>query len=99
MTEKPDLTAERWEDICRRCGGCCFEKSIDDKGRVHTTTVPCRFLDVHSRACRIYHQRLQAEEDCIALTPEILPLLDWLPADCGYRKLLGKRADDTANVS
>ncbi len=88
MTEKPGNTADSWEQICRRCGGCCFEKKIDANGTVHTTTIPCRFLNVHTRACRIYHQRLQAEQDCIQLTPEILPQLDWLPKDCAYRKLI-----------
>jgi len=79
-----DKTA-RWEAVCRRCGECCFEKTIDAQGVVHTLAIPCRFLDIHSRSCRIYHQRLQAEEDCIQLTPENLPELDWLPENCSYR--------------
>jgi len=78
--------AEQWEKICSRCGECCFEKKIDARGRIVTTTVPCRFLDIHSRNCRIYHQRQQAEEDCIKLTAENLPELDWLPEDCAYRR-------------
>lgn len=79
--------ALQWEEICRRCGECCFEKKIDRHGIVHTTTIPCRFLDIHSRACKIYHHRLQAEEDCIKLSPDILPDLEWLPENCAYRKL------------
>lgn len=78
---------KNWEDICQRCGECCFEKKIDRLGVIHTTSVPCRFLDIHTRNCRIYHQRLQAEEDCIKLTAAILPQLDWLPENCAYRKL------------
>ncbi|HEY5672492.1 MAG TPA: YkgJ family cysteine cluster protein [Malonomonas sp.] len=75
----------RWEAICQRCGDCCFEKTIDERGVVHTLAIPCRFLDIHTRRCRIYHQRLQAEEDCIQLTPENLPELDWMPENCAYR--------------
>lgn len=88
MKEDLDDAASRWEAICQRCGECCFEKKIDMLGTVHTTSVPCRFLDIHTRSCRIYHHRLQAEEDCIELTAEILPELDWLPQDCAYRKTL-----------
>ncbi|MCF6180380.1 MAG: hypothetical protein L3J63_13495 [Geopsychrobacter sp.] len=79
--------ADSWEDRCQRCGECCFEKKIDKQGTVHTTAVPCRFLDIHSRNCRIYSQRLQAEEDCIKLAPDLLLELDWLPENCAYRKL------------
>jgi len=79
---------QNWEDICLRCGECCFEKKIDKKGTIHTTSVPCRFLDIHTRNCRIYHQRLIAEEDCIKLTSENLPDLAWLPENCAYKKLI-----------
>lgn len=85
MTADRDTHSLQWEDLCHRCGECCFEKKLGRKGTVITTAVPCRFLDIHSRNCRIYHQRLQAEEDCIKLTPEILPDLDWLPKNCAYR--------------
>ena len=82
------LVAEHnWEELCDRCGECCFEKTFDKKGTTHTTAVPCRFLDIHTRDCRIYHQRLQAEEDCIKLTPDNLSNLDCLPVNCAYKKL------------
>jgi uncharacterized protein len=82
---QPDTT-DPWEAICRRCGECCFEKKLDAWGNVLTTKVPCRFLDIHTRLCRIYHLRHQAEEDCIKLTAENLPELDWLPDGCAYRQ-------------
>lgn len=83
---KPD--DQSWEEICRRCGECCFEKKLDQLGQIFTTSVPCRFLDIHDRSCRIYHQRLQAEEDCIKLTPENIAELDWLPSGCAYRQFI-----------
>ena len=86
MTASESPAEVAWEEICHRCGGCCFEKKIDARGRVLTTTVPCRFLDIHSRSCRIYHQRLEVEEDCLKLTAQNLPGIDWLPEDCGYRQ-------------
>ncbi len=64
-----DSKARAWESRCKRCGLCCFEKGIDGKGRIITTQVPCRHLDIHTRLCRVYKQRQQIEYDCIKLTP------------------------------
>ncbi|MCK5913887.1 MAG: YkgJ family cysteine cluster protein [Desulfuromusa sp.] len=60
------------------------KKKIDKQGIVHTTAIPCRFLDIHNRSCRIYPHRLQVEEDCIKLTPDLVSDLTWLPEDCAY---------------
>lgn len=82
MTEDPG-----WEELCRQCGECCFEKIIGKKGHIITTPVPCRFLDIHSRRCRIYPERFRHEEDCIKLTPDNVTELDWLPQNCAYRQI------------
>ena len=74
-----------WEGTCKRCGLCCFEKSVDLKGRCVTTKIPCRHLDIISRKCRVYHKRLDVGEGCIKLTPGIVAKADWLPEDCAYR--------------
>lgn len=81
------MESEQWEALCKRCGACCFEKKIDRQGNVLTTSVPCRFLDVHDRTCRIYSHRLEVEEDCIKLTPENVADISWLPAGCAYRHI------------
>jgi uncharacterized cysteine cluster protein YcgN (CxxCxxCC family) len=77
-----------WEEACKRCGLCCFEKSVDLKGQPVTTRIPCRHLDIISRECRVYHKRLDVGEGCIKLTPEVVAKADWLPDGCAYRKLL-----------
>ncbi len=79
-----------WEDICRRCGLCCFEKSVDLKGQFRTTRIPCRHLDITTRECRVYHKRLAVGEGCVKLTPEIIRQADWLPADCAYRMIMAQ---------
>lgn len=86
--------ARQWEDLCHRCGLCCFEKGIDGKGRIIATRVPCRHLDVHTRLCRVYDQRQAIETDCIKLTPEIVSTLKWLPESCAYRQPSGKADQD-----
>jgi len=86
-TIQPDsLTQQEWEDICNRCGLCCFEKFRDNRNRVITTAVPCRFLDIFSRECKVYHKRFEVGEDCQQLTPEVVATVDWLPEECAYRQ-------------
>lgn len=84
-----ELTVE-WERLCRQCGQCCFEKWVDEDGTIHPTRIACRFLDIHSRQCRVYHKRFEVGEGCIKLTPDIVETVQWLPADCGYVRHLGK---------
>ena len=77
---------DSWENTCKRCGLCCFEKSVDQRGRLQTTRVPCRHLDIVSRKCRVYHKRLEVGEGCVKLTPDIVRQVDWLPESCAYRE-------------
>jgi hypothetical protein len=77
------LEAE-WEDLCRQCGQCCFEKWVDEDGTIHPTVIACRFLDIHSRQCRVYHKRFEVGEGCIKLTPKVVETVQWLPEDCAY---------------
>lgn len=83
-----------WEESCHRCGLCCFEKSVDLKGRFVTTKTPCRHLDIISRECRVYEKRLDVGEGCVKLTPDIVRKADWLPADCAYRSTLERETRD-----
>ena len=83
-----------WEDICLRCGLCCFEKSVDKSGRFTTTRIPCQHLDIVSRECRVYHKRLEVGEGCVKLTPQVVNRVDWLPESCAYREDPGRVAKD-----
>jgi uncharacterized cysteine cluster protein YcgN (CxxCxxCC family) len=77
-------TTEEWEQRCRGCGECCLEKIEDERGTIFYTLKPCRYLDVETRQCRIYHNRLTINPECVKLTPELVTTLRWLPRDCGY---------------
>jgi uncharacterized cysteine cluster protein YcgN (CxxCxxCC family) len=83
-----------WEDICRQCGQCCFEKIIDGQGRPYTTDIACRFLDVVTRRCKVYHKRFEVGEGCINLTPEVVRDADWLPEDCAYVEYIRRPKDE-----
>jgi uncharacterized cysteine cluster protein YcgN (CxxCxxCC family) len=83
-----------WEETCKRCGLCCFEKAVDRMGRQVTTRVPCRHLDIVSRECRVYFKRLEVGEGCVKLTPDLVARADWLPGDCAYRQMSGYETCD-----
>lgn len=56
-----------------------------DDGEVHYTDVACRLLDLKTCRCSSYDCRTQLVPDCVALTPETIARIDWLPPTCGYR--------------
>ena len=77
------MTDEHWEDLCLRCGQCCFEKFIDGSRIIHTR-IACRHLDIVTRECRVYDKRFSVGEGCVQLTPEVVRNVKWLPLDCAY---------------
>ena len=88
-----------WERICRRCGLCCFEKSVDASGHFRITRIPCRYLDIISRECRVYEKRLEVGEGCVSLTPEVVRHADWLPETCAYREKLAALTKEAGRSS
>lgn len=71
-----------WEEKCRRCGRCCYEK-IEYEGDVIYTDIPCEYLDLQTRRCAVYPHRHQARPGCAPLTDATLRQ-GILPADCPY---------------
>lgn len=83
-----EMTREEWESLCDGCGRCCLIKLTDeDTGRIHTTTVACKLLDVRSCRCSDYAHRLTRVPHCLQITPERAHSLSWLPTTCAYRRL------------
>ncbi|ORJ63310.1 hypothetical protein [Geothermobacter hydrogeniphilus] len=72
----------RWEQICRRCGRCCYEK-IEFEGEVYYTDQPCPYLDLETRLCTVYDRRSRVKPDCMPLSPRVLGM-GVLPDDCPY---------------
>jgi uncharacterized protein len=88
----PDIPPD-WESLCIRCGECCFEKWIEADGTIIPTGVPCRYLDIVTRQCKVYHKRLDVGEECMLLTPEVVRSVQWLPPTCGYVQHLERSAE------
>jgi len=84
----PEMTREEWESLCDGCGRCCLNKLEDeDTGRFLYTRAACKLLDRESCRCTDYANRHARVPDCVALTPENVGSLGWLPATCAYRLL------------
>jgi uncharacterized protein len=78
------MNQEEWECICNRCGKCCYEKVDLGAGVIQYTDEPCQHLDTETRLCKVYHNRHEAEPDCISLTEHLVRTLNWLPEECAY---------------
>jgi hypothetical protein len=78
--------SDNWEELCEKCGVCCFEKIEEEDGTIFFTATPCRYLDVATRECKIYPRRFEIYPECVQLTETLVHELSWLHDDCGYRK-------------
>ena len=83
-----EMTDAEWESLCDGCGRCCLVKFEDeDTAEIHYTDVRCKLLDADTCRCSDYPNRARKVPDCVRLTPEQVPSLDWLPPTCAYRLL------------
>lgn len=96
MTEKPfwetvpldDMSMEQWESLCDGCAKCCLLKLEDeDTLEIAYTNVACRQLDMGNCTCLNYPDRARLVPDCVAMTPKLVPQLNWMPKTCAYRRL------------
>ncbi|MFM8753580.1 MAG: YcgN family cysteine cluster protein [Phenylobacterium sp.] len=82
------MTPQQWESLCDGCGLCCLIRFEDaDTGEIIPTRVHCRLLDAASCRCSDYVNRKREVPDCIALTPDVIPQLGWMPKSCAYRRI------------
>lgn len=51
---------QAWEDVCDRCGLCCYEREISDDGvQAVNLSAPCKFLDTECNLCTVYDKRFK----------------------------------------
>ena len=83
-----EMTRSEWESLCDGCGRCCLVKLEDEEsGEVHLTKLACRMLDQSTCRCSDYPNRQTKMPDCVAIDPEKVRRLVWLPESCAYRRL------------
>jgi hypothetical protein len=69
------------EQLCTRCGKCCYQKIILGT-TVVITPFPCQYYDEAAHGCRIYARRKEINPSCLSV-PEGLRVSAF-PADCAY---------------
>jgi uncharacterized protein len=85
-TSLEQMSPAQWESLCDGCARCCLVKLEDeDTGHVHLTRLACRLLDHSTCGCSDYENRHREMPDCVAIDPDKVRTLGWLPATCAYR--------------
>lgn len=69
------------EDLCKRCGRCCYHKLIVGSV-VIALDDPCRYLDVTAKTCTIYEKRFEINPRCLSVSQGIRKRV--FPDDCPY---------------
>ena len=80
------MTAEEWDSLCDGCGYCCLNKIVSEESEeVEWTNLACSQLNCETCQCKVYEQRTEIVQDCIALTPDNVKDNRNLPPSCAYR--------------
>lgn len=78
------MTPDAYEKICKGCGLCCLCKTGTDDFVVYTR-LSCNWLDLKTKRCTVYNNRLRSQKyECAKVTPELAVQGDLLPRTCGY---------------
>jgi uncharacterized protein len=81
-----EMNEAEWESLCDGCGKCCLIGLEDeDSGEIYLTDVACKLFDSGACQCSDYANRKKRVPDCVKLTAENVPTLNWLPKTCAYR--------------
>lgn len=83
-----EMTPAEWESLCDGCGRCCLLKLEDeDDGSIYLTRLACGLLDIATCRCADYANRHALMPDCVAISPEKVRRISWLPTSCAYRRI------------
>lgn len=82
-----ELNNKEWEALCDGCGQCCLVREVKEDGQMTVYSVACELLDIEAVRCKDYPNRQRKVPHCHKLTPKTVPLYDWLPSSCAYRRL------------
>jgi uncharacterized protein len=76
------------ETLCNKCGRCCYFKEVGETGELRFSKVPCQFLDLKTKLCRVYPVRHKVAPWCV----DPLKNLEndpCLPTDCPLAQVYG----------
>ena len=75
---------QRWEEICDKCGLCCYQKEYRGAGMVINTNRPCAYFSVETGLCMVYENRFKVCSDCRKVTLFRAGFSSLLPESCAY---------------
>lgn len=75
---------DSWEDLCKQCGLCCFERIRVAGGVRIDLSRPCSYLDVSSRRCTVYEKRFKTKAFCAKVNVFHALFGRRMPLTCGY---------------
>lgn len=74
-----------WDDLCNRCGQCCYVRSLSETGEVEIDhSKPCQFLDEDTKLCSVYENRFEACSDCRKVNIFYVLFHPLMPLNCAY---------------
>jgi uncharacterized cysteine cluster protein YcgN (CxxCxxCC family) len=86
LNDHQELSEKFPENLCMRCGKCCFYKKKLDNGLLYFTNEHCKhleFLEDGTTKCSVYASR-KLIEHCLSIEEAIF--LSCLPKECPYIK-------------
>jgi len=76
--------SKNWDDLCDRCGLCCYDRCVSRGKVVIDYSSACEFLDQETRLCRVFESRFSKHPDCGRVNIIRALFHRYLPPDCAY---------------
>jgi len=74
-----------WDDLCSRCGQCCYLRSLSRTGKVVIDyNTPCVYLDEKTHLCRVFEDRFRICDSCQKVNFIRALFFPFLPSNCAY---------------
>ncbi len=78
---------KNWDDLCNRCGRCCYSRSVTARGEVIIHyECPCQYLDTEKKTCRVFDRRFKTYSSCQKVNLFRALFHRSLPTECAYAK-------------
>ena len=74
----------QWDEICKKCGLCCYQKEYRSGVMTINMNRPCPYLVVETGLCMVYETRFKVCPDCKKVNLPRAMLSSLLPAECAY---------------
>ena len=78
---------KNWDDLCSRCGLCCYARSVSAAGYVIIDyNAPCEHFDKKTSLCRVFEKRFKKCNHCGKVNLYCALFNPTLPPHCAYFK-------------